>query len=56
MELDKTMEIGFSDLFLQYFQNISILPTFRHFTGQLCNGSHERFLDFCILFQFVLQI
>ena len=24
-ELDKTMEIGFSNLFLQYFQNISIL-------------------------------
>ena len=25
MELDKTMEIGLSKLFLQYFQNISIL-------------------------------
>ena len=25
MELDKNMEIGFSNLFLQYFQNISIL-------------------------------
>ena len=25
MELDKTMEIGFSNLFLQYFQNMSIL-------------------------------
>ena len=25
MELDKTMEIGFSNLFLQYFQNISML-------------------------------
>ena len=25
VELDKTMEIGFSNLFLQYFQNISIL-------------------------------
>ena len=25
MELDKTMEIGFSNLFLQYFQDISIL-------------------------------
>ena len=24
-ELDKTMEIGFSDLFLQYFQNIYIV-------------------------------
>ena len=25
MELDKTMDIGFSNLFLQYFQNICIL-------------------------------
>ena len=25
LESDKTMEIGFSDLFLQYFQNIFIL-------------------------------
>ena len=25
MEFDKTMEIGFSNLFLQYFENISIL-------------------------------
>ena len=25
MELDKTMDIGFPDLFLQYFQTISIL-------------------------------
>ena len=41
MELDQSMEIGFSDLFLQYFQNISILWKTMAFQTQFLFSLHS---------------
>ena len=48
MELDKTMEIGFSNLFLQYFQNIAILWKRTYFSSALITCSLNSFsLQYC---------
>ena len=41
MELDQSMEIGFSDLFLQYFQNISIVWKTMAFQTQFLFSLHS---------------
>ena len=48
MELDKTLEIGFSNLFLQCFQNISILWKRSNFLVIRENRRDSKFIIFLL--------
>ena len=49
MELDQTMEIGFSNLFLQYFRYISILWRRSKFSSVLAESTNTFVRNYIIL-------